>query len=123
VTRHTPSPTANAQDVAAKHTPGPWVVGRDSNYPSSFGIIEGPSFPISYVLWATDVTRAMGEQRDRDAALIAAAPDLFDALLAIMPSALCGEHWGLPDTESVQIATSFGKIKTARAALAKVTSL
>jgi len=62
------------------HTPGPWSVGRDSNYPSSFGIIEGPSFPISYVLYATDVTFEMGEQRDRDARLIAAAPALLEAL-------------------------------------------
>lgn len=65
------------------HTPGPWSVGRDSNYPSSFGIIEGPSFPISYVLYATDVTFEMGEQRDRDARLIASAPALLEALEGI----------------------------------------
>jgi hypothetical protein len=64
-------------------TKGPWSVGRDSNWPGSFGVIEGPSFAISYVLYATDVTFKMGEQRDRDARLIAAAPDMAAALMAV----------------------------------------
>jgi hypothetical protein len=101
---------------APSFTPGPWSAGRDSNYPSSFGIIEGASFPISYVLWATDVTYEMGKQRDRDAHLIAASPDLFAALETFV-----AEYVELVESGDAGYwdAEAEPKVIAARAALAK----
>lgn len=44
------------------------------------------------------------------------------ALAELLPSALCGESWGLPDEESVSISVNFGKIRRARAALSSLDS-
>ena len=60
------------------HTPGPWEV-VDGHYPSFKGI-SGPSFKISVVMCATDLTEADYEKRSADLLLIAAAPDLLEAL-------------------------------------------
>lgn len=63
---------------AEEHTPGPWSV-VDGHYPC-FRDIKGPSFGISIVMSATDLTFADYLQREADARLIAAAPDLLAAL-------------------------------------------
>lgn len=60
------------------HTPGPWVVA-DGHYPS-FKNVVGPSFKISAVMWATDLNEGDYEARTADLHLIAAAPDLLEAL-------------------------------------------
>jgi hypothetical protein len=36
---------------------------------------------------------------------------------ALLPTPLCGESWDLPDTETVSIVVTFGKIKSARTTL------
>lgn len=94
--------------MSAPGTPGPWKVGRDSDYPASFGIIEGPAFPISYVLWATDVTHEMGKQRDRDAYLIAASPALYEALEGVITlvdlAVSCWEDCPYPDVMKTRLA-------------------
>lgn len=56
---------------------------------------------------------------EANANLFAAASDLYGALDAIVPPALCGESWNLPDDERVEITISFGKLKAARAALSR----
>lgn len=61
-----------------KFTPGPWSV-TDSHYPS-FKEISGPSFGIKCVMWATDLTEDEYHKRSADLNLIAAAPDLYEAL-------------------------------------------
>jgi hypothetical protein len=62
----------------SKHTPGPWKV-VDGHYPS-FKNVTGPSFTISVVMWATDLTEADYQKRNADLHLIAAAPELLAAL-------------------------------------------
>jgi hypothetical protein len=62
----------------SKHTPGPWQV-MDSFYPSIKEVF-GASFKISCVMWATDLTEEDYQQRSADLRLIAAAPDLLEAL-------------------------------------------
>jgi len=64
--------------MTTQHTPGPWSV-TNGHYPS-FKQIRGPSFKISVVMWATDLTEDDYRKRDADMHLIAAAPDLLDAL-------------------------------------------
>ena len=64
--------------MSTQHTPGPWSV-TDGHYPS-FKEISGPSFKISVVMWATDLTEDDYRKRDADLHLIAAAPELLEAL-------------------------------------------
>ena len=61
----------------SRHTPGPWQV-VDGHYPG-FREIIGPSFTISIVMLATDLTIHDRWNREADAFLIAAAPDLLAA--------------------------------------------
>lgn len=119
------------------HTPGPWIA-----LPSNIRDNWRASKPIfGEGLWRimpeANVERCPIAEVDRgddhdlptrlsaadDARLMAASPDLLDALDAIMPSPICGESWNLPDSESVQIVTTFGKIRAARAAIAKALPL
>ena len=81
----------------SKHTPGPWsVVG--GHYP---GIkeISGPSFAIKAVMWATDLTEDDYQKRYADLRLIAAAPDLLEALEEVVrvfdssPPSICDTVW------------------------------
>jgi hypothetical protein len=88
------------------HTPGPWVV-VDGYYPS-IKEISGPSFKVSAVMWATDLTETDYQKRNADLHLIAAAPYLLETLEQIAMAAdatVCNPEW---------IA------KHARAAIAKV---
>ena len=62
----------------SKHTPGPWkIVGTIY---TSIKEISGPSFKVSAVLWATDLNEKDFQKRMADMCLIAAAPDLLEAL-------------------------------------------
>lgn len=63
-----------APDILDGTTPGPWRV-EDGFYPSIKEII-GPSFAISIVMWATDLTESDYLRRIADARLIASAPEL-----------------------------------------------
>ena len=61
-----------------EHTTGPWeIVG--TSYPS-IKQISGPSFKVTAVLWATDLDEKDYQKRMADMRLIAAAPDLLEAL-------------------------------------------
>lgn len=66
----------------SKHTPGPWEV-IDSFSPS-VKEIKGPSFTIAATMWATDLTEKDYQNRRADLHLIAAAPDLLEALKSIV---------------------------------------
>jgi Ead/Ea22-like protein len=57
--------------LAEAATPGPWQV-INGHYPG-FREIEGPSFRVSIVMSATNLTFSDGTQRETDAAFIAAA--------------------------------------------------
>ena len=62
------------------HTPGPWRIADDV-YPS-FLKVDGPSFKLSVVMRATDLDEPDYQSRLADLRLIAAAPDLLEALEA-----------------------------------------
>lgn len=61
-----------------KGTPGPWSV-IDGHYPS-MKEVSGPSFKINIVMSATDLDFKGYLKRSADAHLIAAAPELLEAL-------------------------------------------
>jgi len=75
-----------------KATPGPWFV-TDSHYPS-IKEISGPSFGIKAVMWATDLTEDDYQKRSADLNLIAAAPELYEALeTCLLYGAMTGDDW------------------------------
>lgn len=77
----------------------PWKVVPHSAYPGIV-VIEGLSFPITVVLDALDLTLDDKLKRVSDANLVAAAPDLLEALnrltkwAEIMAEAQTCEHTG-----------------------------
>lgn len=87
----------------AAHTPGPWSVRPSSNAENGAAwrdiVSDGQAFGPSYV----------GEALERDAYLIAAAPDLIEALRAVVAMEMM-----LPDHPKRQAA-----YRNARAAIAK----
>ncbi|HHJ1522749.1 hypothetical protein ISE07_26110 [Pseudomonas aeruginosa] len=85
------------------HTPGPWVV-VDGHYPS-FIEIKGPSFGISVVTAALDLDFNDYMSRTADARLIAAAPELLEALQSCIQqiTALCSAD-DVPDQARAAIA-------------------
>lgn len=92
----------------SKHTPGPWEV-MDSFYPSIKEVV-GPSFNVKAVMWATDLTEKDYQERLADLRLIAAAPELLEALREIEAGT---QFW-----DSYPIEHPYGK---AKAAIAKAT--
>lgn len=56
-----------------KHSPGPWTVEDDEQYPW----IKGPAMRLSWPRYASGLSPAQYRQREIDARLIAAAPELL----------------------------------------------
>ena len=92
----------------SKHTPGPWVVvGRLTKYVEAR--LVGRLIQEVAACGPTMADEGYGQQQEANASLIAAAPDLLEALIEL---ADCGaEAWG-EDRPCV---------KWARAAIAKAT--
>lgn len=59
--------------------------------------------------------QAVRDQADEIARLREERRGLVEALANLLPTKLCGEGWGLPDSETVSIVVTFGKLKAARA--------
>ena len=79
-----------------KWTPGPWDVVQHPT-PSIKGI-RGPSFDVRAVMWASDLDNSDYERRQADLSLMAAAPELYEALEAYMlmtdaPPAIASKGW------------------------------
>jgi hypothetical protein len=60
----------------SKHTPGPWAVHPVRARVDAFN--SGDALPVCELLWPTD--ERTEEETEANAALIAAAPDLLEAL-------------------------------------------
>ena len=95
------------------HTPGPWV-----HYSASKHYPPGSSLNYGSIIWATgvgEVAQTPGlsdvEKDNANARLIAAAPELLEALKALM------EYAGIIEERADDVATN-----KARAAIAKATS-
>ena len=84
---------------ATKHTPGPWEVTGSGDIVTSNGIV---------IAW-TNVLGGMEEEAN--ARLIAAAPDLFDALLTLTTVV----------RERVTLDATSPEIRAAESAIAKAT--
>lgn len=95
----------------AKHTPGPWSVTR-GHYPG-FLYIRGASFGIPVVTHANDLDSKDTLARTADAHLIAAAPDLLEALEPFVRFN--------SSEPTVTVELSSADIARARAAIAKAT--
>lgn len=95
------------------HTPGPWAV-IDGHYPA-FKEVTGPSFKLSVVMLATDLTEDDYQKRDADLHLIAAAPDLLEALGQTLNAMI---HLELSDSSKIEWEASKA---AAYAAIAKAT--
>jgi hypothetical protein len=92
-----------------KHTPGPWQIEGDEKAEHHW---IRPVAGCGYG-WVGDRYMSVSGHIDiHDARLIAAAPELLEALLALLPDAI-GNHIGGPDTQA--------RIDAARAAIAKAT--
>ena len=93
------------------HTPGPWTVDRAWHIDKGFlRIIRDPR--LERVAMIPDVEREL-EEAIGDAHLIAAAPDLLDALRSIAEHSQ--EFGGLEDAETMLVRIA----EKARAAIAK----
>jgi hypothetical protein len=77
------------------HTPGPWEVVPHERYPC-FEVVCGPSFNLTYVIAASDIDWTGYRRRRADGRLIAAAPDLFDALEMVRDADEDCKRDGLP---------------------------
>lgn len=90
-----------------KHTPGPWTV-EPGHYPGMIDI-KGPSFGIAVVLVASDLDFNDHSIRTSDANLIAAAPDLLEALIDVR--------------RALELANFTGELAVVDAAIAKAKGL
>lgn len=99
----------------AKHTPGPWEacdVGDYSDYDGRCRVILGDDLRIVVVLGDHDESAA-------NARLIAAAPDLLEALGELLPQNLGAPPDALQDHMTVPVDMTIGEIRRALAAIAK----
>jgi hypothetical protein len=64
----------------SKHTPGPWIWGK--NYQGLFG--AGPDNEVLHFFPYEGMSLNWRKSKDADARLIAAAPDLLEALKAVV---------------------------------------
>jgi hypothetical protein len=99
------------------HTPGPWgsskvlrgaVVGRHG---SSAGLV---------LAQVTEFVPKYRAESEANARLISAAPELLEALLAILgPLNVCSDNKHVRDEEVLPLDITMGELRAARAAIAK----
>lgn len=95
--------------MSDKHTPGPWNVLPAENEQGGFDIDSEYGYHIAETIGGLDY------EEEANARLIAAAPDLLEALIRLLPMAEDGafQYGGKPDEDE--------DIIYARAAIAKAT--
>lgn len=69
----------------SKFTPGPWVITDIDNLPDG-----GKWIDISDGAYAIPIVSVRGKDHDANAALIAAAPDMYEALKGLLAKVECG---------------------------------
>ena len=98
----------------SKHTPGPWVVvGSRTKYVEAR--LVGSLMQEVAACGPTLADEGYGQQQEANARLIAAAPDLLEALQDI------AEYWNQDQNEAAMADACWHAIHTARAAIAKAT--
>ena len=84
--------------TTAKHTPGPWALGRNNSPQSIFGP-DDPFFAIAKVYLTDPKSRRRTLEFQGNATLIQAAPDLLEACQKVMgafayaPGSVQEPHW------------------------------
>ncbi len=117
----TQASTTSMQAERAAHTPGPWVVSpfRAQVICDMFGR-DGDFLPVAQMLWPT--TERTEAETYANGHLIAAAPELLDALEQLCSNAeVCRFLIDTGEDEAKAIVASalFDTIRQARAAIAK----
>ena len=98
----------------SKHTPGTWaVVGNRTKYVEA-RLISGLIQEVA-ACGPTMADEGYGQQQEANARLIAAAPDLLEALQNI------ADYWNQDQNEAAMADACWHAIHTARAAIAKAT--
>lgn len=97
--------------MTTKHTPGPWNFHPCDAYATCFDVLCEKGY---YVATTHDGVRG-DRNADANARLIAAAPDLLEALQNI------AEYWNQDQNEAAMADACWHAIHTARAAIAKAT--
>lgn len=108
--------------MQTQHTPGPWYVfhsayrGRfDDDGPGAFSIGDAPTARSANILCSRYEWPERAEEMKANAHLMAAAPDLLEALQNI------AEYWNQDQNEAAMADACWHAIHTARAAIAKAT--
>lgn len=96
-----------------QNTPGPYAYDRDS------GEIYYDDGDVRPTIAFINLEGVGEEQAIADGELLAAAPDLLAALIALMPSNLGALPETMPDRAKLSLEVSFGELRKARAAIAK----
>ena len=97
--------------MTTKYTPGPWNFQPCDEYVNCFDVLCEEDY---YVATTHDGVRG-DKNAGANARLIAAAPDLLEALQNI------AEHWNQDQNEAAMADACWHAIHTARAAIAKAT--
>lgn len=82
----------------SEHTPGPWLCFMPVGAGNAIRIASGAGQTIAYV-----------EARPRDAALIAAAPELLEALQVLLKRSVIEEGWSGSDPIFEQASLAIAK--------------
>lgn len=99
--------------MSAQHTPGPWA------YEPTSGAIYFADGDVDPLIASTNLEQVSVEQGDADGRLIAAAPDLYEALSALIPNNLCLTNDAWSDETIIPLDVTLGDLRKAAAALAK----
>lgn len=103
---------AEIEAAAAKATPGPWEV-VDGYYPA-FKELRGPSFKVSVVMFATDLTEADYQARNADLHHIAACdPQTVAALVRIARAAVAADKASSIITKQINITRLHDALRAA----------
>ena len=105
-----------AQHSAGKHTPGPWEFRATS---SNFQVVAPDGLRVTSLSWqpmGLRIPHATKDEAQANARLIAAAPDLLEALRATE------EHFGGPYIGLLESDPDYAILEQVRAAIAKAVS-
>lgn len=69
--------------MSAPHTPGPWVMGQTANYEEAL-VASHSGDMVAYAAWDGGSSCHLKIENEANARLIAAAPDLLDALEGLL---------------------------------------